>query len=69
MIGYGDMFIQNATKPIQSTFIIKFQKAKKEAWLAKQKRLCIVINNCLGYNNYEVIKNLNIITKIITKIE
>lgn len=35
MIGYGDMFIQNATKSTQGTHTAKLWKAKKEAWFTK----------------------------------
>ncbi len=49
IIGYGDMFIRNATEPTQGTHTAELWKAKKEAWFAKQERACAVINNRLGY--------------------
>ncbi len=69
MTGYGDMFIRNATEPTQGTLTAKLWKAKKEAWFAKQKRACAVINNRLGYNGREAIKSLTTVAKIIAKVE
>ena len=69
MTEYRDMFVWNATKPIQGTLTLDLWEAKKKVWLAKQERLCAVINNCLSYNGCEAVKNLSTITKIIAKIK
>lgn len=68
MIGYGDMFIYNVTKPTQGTFITKLWKAKKEVQFVKQERAYAIINNRLSYNNCKAIKNLITVIKIIAKV-
>lgn len=63
------MYVRNATKPIQGTFIAALWKAKMGAWLAKQECGCVLINHCLGYNGREEVKNFSKVAKIIAKIE
>lgn len=68
MTGYRDMFVRNATEPIQGTLTVELWETKKEAWLAKQERACAVINNRLGYNGREAVKNLSTVAEIIAKV-
>ena len=63
------MFIRNATEPTQGTPTAELWKAKKEAWFAKQERACAVINNRLGYNGREAVKDLTTVARIIAKVE
>lgn len=69
MTGYGDIFIWNVTKLTYGTLITELWEAKKEAWFVKQECACTIINNCLGYNGFKVVKGLTTITKIIAKVE
>lgn len=69
MTRYGDMFVQNATEPIQGTLTAELCEAKKEAWFAKQERASAVINNRLGYNGREAVKGLSTVAEIIAKVE
>lgn len=66
MIRYKNIFLQNTTQPTQGTFTPKLWEVQKKAWFIKQKRVCILINNCLDYNSSKIVKGLNTIKKIIT---